>query len=55
MLWRKSSLSAGDSNCVELAWSGIEAAIRDSKSPDAGQLSVPAGAFASLLAAARHK
>lgn len=50
MRWRKSSFSAGDANCVELAWRGAEAVIRDSKNPDAGRLSVSARAFRQLLA-----
>jgi uncharacterized protein DUF397 len=70
MRWRKSTFSAGDSNCVEVAWrkscfsgsdsnrvelmwSGVEAAIRDSKNRGAGQLTVPARAFARLLSSVR--
>lgn len=51
--WRKSSFSAGDSDCVELAWPGPEAVIRDSKSPAAGTLAMSSAAFTSLVAAIR--
>ncbi|HEX6359113.1 DUF397 domain-containing protein [Actinophytocola sp.] len=34
MIWRKSSFSAGDPNCVELAHLATGIAVRDSKDPD---------------------
>jgi hypothetical protein len=53
--WRKSSYSANESNCVELAWRkssysadegncvelAYTGAIRDSKNPEGGRLEVP--------------
>ncbi|GAA2567328.1 MULTISPECIES: DUF397 domain-containing protein [Streptomyces] len=49
--WRKSSYSgAGDGNsCVEVAVRRPHIAIRDSKAPAHGPLSVPAGAFTALV------
>lgn len=48
--WRKSSFT-GDSNCVEVAFSEPNAGIRDSKQPEAGQLTLPAPAYRAFLAA----
>ncbi|MFC3898148.1 DUF397 domain-containing protein [Lentzea rhizosphaerae] len=48
--WRKSSYTAPDNNCVELAVSETEAAMRDSKDPDGGSFAVGAGAWLSFLA-----
>ncbi len=50
--WRKSSFSASDANCVEVAF-GV--GVRDSKNPAAGHLALPAGACESLLSFARHQ
>ena len=47
--WRKSSFSGNDANCVEVAWPGAEAAIRDSKNPGAGHLTIPVPALRYLL------
>ncbi|GAB3664283.1 hypothetical protein GCM10027589_28300 [Actinocorallia lasiicapitis] len=50
LTWRKSSHS--DSNgghCVELAAAGPAIALRDSKHPDQGALSLTASSFTSLL------
>lgn len=51
--WRKSSHSDADGNCVEVARASGGLAVRDSKDPAAGHLSLTAGQFAGLVAAAR--
>jgi hypothetical protein len=49
--WRKSSYSGGtdNSDCVEAAQLAEGIGLRDSKNPDAGRLTVSAGAFGDLL------
>jgi hypothetical protein len=47
------SAMCGNGTCVELAETGDSVLVRDSKHPDAGHLTVPAGEFAALVAAAR--
>jgi hypothetical protein len=46
--WRKSSFSSGggDDNCVEIAFVGPAAAVRDSKNPGGPVLILPASALA---------
>lgn len=44
--WRKSSFSAEDSNCVEVAFG---AGLRDSKNPEAGHLTLRADAYRALV------
>lgn len=53
--WCKSSFSGGESheNCVEVAFVGATAALRDSKNPAGHALVVPARALAGLIAANR--
>jgi hypothetical protein len=51
--WRTSSFT-GDGDCVELAWAGAEAGIRDSKAPDTGTLTIPTPAFRHLLTHTKH-
>jgi len=51
--WRKSSYSAPDNNCVELAVSQDETDVRDSKSPDGGSFTVLSTAWAAFLASAK--
>lgn len=49
--WRKSSYSAGDgADCVEVAFGPDLVALRDSKHPDGGQLTLTPAAFRALLA-----
>ena len=40
LVWRKSSFSAGDPNCVDLAHPASKVAVRDSKNPDGPMLVV---------------
>jgi hypothetical protein len=51
--WRKSSYSGGgDGNaCVEIATRPTHIAIRDSKNPTRGILTVPTGAFTPFIEA----
>jgi hypothetical protein len=53
--WRKSSYSeGGDGNtCVEIAPIHTHVAIRDSKAPCQGTLTVPVGAFTALVRSLR--
>ncbi|MEU6507356.1 DUF397 domain-containing protein [Streptomyces sp. NPDC046942] len=48
--WTKSSYSGGEGNeCVEVALHGMTTAIRDSKAPMRGALSVPRTAFEAFI------
>lgn len=53
--WRKSSYSASESECVELAVSVDIAAIRDSKAPESGMLEVPRSAATALFSRLRAR
>ena len=48
--WRKSSRSADANVCVEVAFAGQGAALRDSKQADGPVLTVPAASLAGLVA-----
>jgi hypothetical protein len=51
--WRKSSHSGGGNDCVEVAFVGDGAAVRDSKDPEGGAFRLPASGWRGLLAAVR--
>ena len=53
--WRKSSRSGqGDNgNCVEMGFAGDGVAVRDSKSPSAGAIVVPAAGWRGFLSRLR--
>ncbi|MFD4622705.1 DUF397 domain-containing protein [Streptomyces sp. NPDC058475] len=55
--WRKSSYSDGDdgNDCVEIANSPIQIAIRDSKAPAGATLTFPAGAFTTFIEALKRE
>ncbi|MFJ6671926.1 DUF397 domain-containing protein [Actinosynnema sp. NPDC091369] len=50
-VWRKSSHSGGgnEGNCVEVAFSGPVAGVRDSKNPDGGSLAFPDSSWQRFL------
>ncbi|MFM9444573.1 DUF397 domain-containing protein [Streptomyces acidiscabies] len=48
-MWIKSSYSNGGDNCLELALHKGTVAIRDSKAPTLGTLTIPNASFAALL------
>ncbi|MEU4668688.1 DUF397 domain-containing protein [Amycolatopsis sp. NPDC023774] len=51
--WRKSSHSGGGNDCVEIAFVGGDAAVRDSKDPEGGAFRLSASGWRGLLAAVR--
>jgi hypothetical protein len=55
LAWRKSSYTGngGNGDCVEVAFAGPVVAIRDSKKPEAGMLTLPESAWTTFLTAGR--
>lgn len=49
-MWRKSSYSSGNGQCVETAFLGEVVPVRDSKNPDGPALVFPAGAWSAFVA-----
>ncbi|WP_439678028.1 DUF397 domain-containing protein [Embleya sp. MST-111070] len=52
-VWRKSTYSGNQGNCVEVAGGCAVVPVRDSKDPSVGHLTVPATAWEALTAALR--
>ncbi|MFF8790303.1 DUF397 domain-containing protein [Streptomyces sp. NPDC015125] len=52
--WFKSSYSAANNECVEVAWAGTRVAVRDSKDPGGPALAFPAAAFAAFVDGVRR-
>ncbi|NKZ02163.1 DUF397 domain-containing protein [Actinomadura latina] len=51
--WRKSSASAGGSDCVEVAALGSSVLVRDSRDPSAGAIALGRAQWNALVDAAR--
>jgi hypothetical protein len=54
IMWRKSSKSTGQNDCVEIARTGTAVLIRDSKNRGGGHLAVSARTWASLITSIKH-
>ncbi|HZN72607.1 MAG TPA: DUF397 domain-containing protein [Micromonosporaceae bacterium] len=51
--WRRSTLSNGEGNCVEVAWIGDRVATRDSKDPAGPVIVIDGRAWYEFLAAVK--
>ncbi|MDV6014074.1 DUF397 domain-containing protein [Haloechinothrix sp. LS1_15] len=54
-IWRKSSRSGGQTNCVELALDPARARVRDTKDRDGGTLEVPFSVWRAFTASVREQ
>ncbi|WP_075734660.1 DUF397 domain-containing protein [Streptomyces acidiscabies] len=52
-MWIKSSYSNGGANCLELALHQGEVALRDSKAPHLGTLTIPVDSFTAWIRSLR--
>jgi hypothetical protein len=48
-MWRKSSYSGTQGECVEVSVTSIDVGVRDTKDRDGGTLTLPASVWAALL------
>lgn len=55
LVWRVSSYSGGNGNCVQVAELDQRIAVRDSKNPDGGMLVLPDASWASFIAEAARR
>ncbi|GAB3496067.1 DUF397 domain-containing protein [Amycolatopsis cihanbeyliensis] len=49
VIWRKSSFSTSEANCVEVGFAPGAIAVRDTKDRDRGTLAFPAASWAAFL------
>ncbi len=54
-VWRKSSYSNWNNQCVEVAQAGRTIAVRDSKNPDAGYLTFTTAEWEDFLTRIKHR
>jgi Domain of unknown function (DUF397) len=54
IVWRKSSYSGGNGDCVEVGWPADAVAVRDSKNPDGPRLTFGADQWRAFLTEVRH-
>lgn len=54
LIWRKSSYSATQGECIEVADLSTGIGLRDSKQPEAGHLTVTTEAFSRFLRQIKH-